>query len=104
MGGHSNGRGGNRARARASFRRWIVHAVWAAACLTLLAALALSDARLYEAAERWRELIDVLRQRIDIASSEAEAVGLLSRIAEERSVSKVQIAADGSGGFQYQFE
>ncbi|HVV99871.1 MAG TPA: AAA family ATPase, partial [Planctomycetaceae bacterium] len=29
---------------------------------------------------------------------------LLSRIAEERSVSKVQIAADGSGGFQYQFE
>ncbi|MGE5183911.1 MAG: tetratricopeptide repeat protein, partial [Acidobacteriota bacterium] len=38
--------------------------------------------RLYEAAERWRELIDVLRQRIDIASSEAEAVGLLSRIAD----------------------
>ena len=38
--------------------------------------------RLYEQAEKWRELVDVLRQQIDIASSDQEAVALSARIAE----------------------
>jgi tetratricopeptide (TPR) repeat protein len=38
--------------------------------------------RLYQGAGKWRELIEVLRNRIDVASSDAEAVDLLARVAE----------------------
>src|SRR4029077_17519163 len=36
----------------------------------------------YQAGGKWRDLIEVLRNRIDVASSDAEAVDLLSRVAE----------------------
>ncbi|HEY1554250.1 MAG TPA: tetratricopeptide repeat protein [Kofleriaceae bacterium] len=38
--------------------------------------------RLYQATEQWRELIDILRRKIDLASADTEAIGLLARVAE----------------------
>ncbi len=38
--------------------------------------------RLYQAAERWRDLISVLRHRVDLAATDTDAVALLSRVAE----------------------
>lgn len=37
--------------------------------------------RLYQAGERWQELVEILRRKIDIASSEEEAVEILARVA-----------------------
>jgi tetratricopeptide (TPR) repeat protein len=37
--------------------------------------------RLYLATERWQDLIDILRRKLDIASSDQEAVDILARVA-----------------------
>ena len=37
--------------------------------------------RLYEASANWRELVDILRRRVDVAASDQEAAELLARIA-----------------------
>jgi tetratricopeptide (TPR) repeat protein len=38
--------------------------------------------RLYHATERWRELVEILRRKTELATSDSEAISLLSRIAE----------------------
>ncbi|HTR52356.1 MAG TPA: tetratricopeptide repeat protein, partial [Kofleriaceae bacterium] len=38
--------------------------------------------RLYQATEAWRELIDILRRKVDLASADTEAIALLARVAE----------------------
>ncbi|NVB83755.1 MAG: tetratricopeptide repeat protein [Kofleriaceae bacterium] len=38
--------------------------------------------RLYQAAENWRELVDILRRKIDAAGADADVAALLARVAE----------------------